>query len=136
MVSPKKLRLDFGTNAWTAGTKGRVVAAVVMAPKTMEQLEEMRESIEGNYVLIERPTFRGRRRTPPPRAAQGEDKKADDDKEKKPEPVRLTREQRQELSDAIKACKPAGLISSTSGELILTGGSYKVETVRRHQKAS
>lgn len=128
MVSPKKLRLDFGTNAWTAGTKGRVVAEVVMAPKTMEQLEEMRESIEGNYVLIERPTFRGRRRRrTPPRAAQDDDKKADDDKEKKPAPVRLTREQRQQLSDAIKACKPAGLISSTSGELILTGGSYKVE---------
>ena len=33
---------------------------------------------------------------------------------------------RDRLYDAIKACNPAGLISSTSGELILTGGSYKV----------
>lgn len=124
MVSPTKLKLDFGTNAWTAGTKGRVVAEVVMAPKTLEQLEEMRESLEGNYVLVERPTFRRRRRTPQPSDNQ---KKTDGDKKSKPEPVRLTREQRQKLYDGIKECQPAGLIFSTSGELILTGGNYRVD---------
>lgn len=136
MVSPGKMNLEFGTNAWTAGTKGRVVAAVVLAPKTMEELEARRSDIEGNYVLVERPSRRRRRSpAPTPKAETGKDEKeeggdAKSGDNKKTEPKKnapLTREQRMALYEAIKACNPAGLIFSTSGELILTGGSYKVE---------
>ncbi len=158
MVSPKVMKLDFGTNAWTAGTRGRVVGRVVLAPKTLEQVEAMKEQLEGAYVLVQRPPRRRRSRGPrtaPPAkpadtansgntkedAKDTPDEKRSDDKAKKPtesskqddkpkqtksEPKPMTREQLQALYDAIKACNPAGIISNTSGELILTGGSYKV----------
>lgn len=122
MVSPSKMTLEFGTNAWSAGTKGRVLRKAVFAPKSMEQLEEMRESLKGAFIISE-PTSR-RRRRPQPKP----DVKPEDEKEaEKAAPVPLTREQRQELADAIKACKPAGFIRPTSGELILTGGNYRVD---------
>ena len=80
MVSPKKMNLEFGTNAWSAGTKGRILRKAVMAPKTLEQLEEMREELKGSFVLIE-PTPRRsrRRRQPAPRDAE-KDKKTDERK--------------------------------------------------------
>ena len=65
MVSPKKMILEFGTNAWTAGTTGRDLGKVVLAPKSMEALEEMRDSIKGAYVLMpSSPRRRGGRRRP------------------------------------------------------------------------
>ena len=122
MVSPKKMNLEFGTNSWSAGTKGRILRKAVMAPKTLEQLEEMREELKGSFVLIE-PTPRRsrRRRQAAPRDAE-KDKKADEKDKPKP----LTRQQRQELNDGIMECEPAGVIRSTSGELILTSGNYRI----------
>ncbi len=153
MVSPKKMKLEFGTNAWTAGTTGRDLGKVVLAPKSMEQLEGMRDSIKGAYVLAERAPrrFRGRPRTPAPKPDEEEKPEAepdakpavipaDDNANKVPKPVApqeeapeeeapksLTPEQQKELSDAILACEPAGIIQSTSDNLILTGGNHRIE---------
>ena len=62
MVTPKKMKLEFGTNAWTAGTRGRVLGKAIIGPKSMEELEAIRDSIEGNYVLTERAPRRRRSR--------------------------------------------------------------------------
>lgn len=128
MVSPKKMKLEFGTNAWTAGTTGRDLGKVVLAPKSMEALEEMRDSIKGAYVLTERTRRRFRRRPPAPKP--DEEKKTDEtdaEKPKEEEPKPLTFAERQELSEAILACEPAGVIRSTSDNLILTGGNYRID---------
>ena len=125
MVSPKKMILEFGTNAWTAGTTGRDLGKTVIAPKSMEQLEEMRDSIKGAYVLAERASRRPRRSSKTPPAQPAGDKTSDQAKQETPKP--LTREQQEELQDAILACKPAGIIRSTSDELIRTGGRYQIE---------
>jgi len=139
MTSPRKMKLDFGTNAWTAGTQGRETGPVVLAPKSLEQLEEMRDRIKGAYVLVERTPRRrrrGNRRSAQTRdgkqnATEKSDESRKDEAETKQEedsvaPVApLTREQMQELRDAITACDPAGLIRSTNDDLILTGGSYR-----------
>ncbi len=120
MVSPKTMTLEFGTNSWTAGTKGRVLGKAIMAPTSMKQLEEMKDSLEGAYLLVERAPRRRRRVTPPPEDAE---KKIDEPKK----PAPLTRAQRQELYDAMVECKPAGIVRSTTGELIVTGGNYKAD---------
>jgi carboxypeptidase Q len=36
MVSPTKMTLEFGTNAWSAGTTGRDLGNAVLSPKSME----------------------------------------------------------------------------------------------------
>lgn len=131
MVSPKKMKLEFGTNAWSAGTKGRVLGKAIIAPKSMEELEGMRDAIKGAYVLIESPPRRRRRPAPEPAENKAEDKKTDEasneTKEEPAKPKPLTFEQRQELYNAIMECEPAGTIRGTSGELILTGGNYRVQ---------
>jgi hypothetical protein len=109
LVSPKKMKLEFGTNSWTAGTTGRVLGKVKLAPKSMEELEEFKDDIANAYLLVERVSRRGRQ--------------SDDPDAPKP----LTREERRELQDAIAALKPAGFVRPTSGELILTGGSYQID---------
>jgi carboxypeptidase Q len=53
MVSPKEIGLDFGTPAYTAGTKGRQKGHVVIEPKTTEEFWSVRDSIKGSWVLIE-----------------------------------------------------------------------------------
>ncbi|MDB2525886.1 M20/M25/M40 family metallo-hydrolase [Mariniblastus sp.] len=113
MVSPTKMTLEFGTNAWSAGTTGRDLGKALLAPRSMEELESIRDSIKGSYIISE-----GRRRF------SRRTEEADKDGEKvKP----LTREERAALADAIMECEPAGIIRPTSDNLILTGGNYRID---------
>lgn len=137
MISPKKMKLDFGTNAWTAGTKGRESGRVVVGPKSIEQLEEIRDSIKGAYVMVDRMPRRRRARRRGRAPATEQSKSAEQGKsaekapdaekadEKKVETPQPTREQLQAIRDAIMECGPAGIIRSTSNDLILTGGNYR-----------
>ena len=113
MLAPKQMKLEFGTNAWTAGTRGRVPGIAVMAPKTMADLESMRDTLEGAYVLTtsNRRSRRSRR-----------DEPSGDKKDEKQPSAAETREVRQELMN----CKIAGIVQSTSDERILTGGRYEI----------
>lgn len=51
MVEPVEKKLEFGTNAWTAGTDGLVRGPAVMAPKDADELEEIRGKLKGAWVL-------------------------------------------------------------------------------------
>ncbi|MFT5300359.1 MAG: oligopeptidase B [Mariniblastus sp.] len=122
MISPKEMTLEFGTDAWTAGTQGRVLGKAVLAPTSMEQLEEMRDTLKGAYIWVPR-----RGRSAP--AAKKDDKSGEetDKEDAKPVPKPLTREQRTELYEAMMDCEPAGVVRGTSDNLILTGGSYRID---------
>ncbi|NSW95788.1 MAG: M28 family peptidase, partial [Bacteroidales bacterium] len=53
MVSPAEMSLEFGTPAYTAGTKGKQKGHVVIAPKTVEEFWKMKDSIRNAWVLID-----------------------------------------------------------------------------------
>jgi len=53
MITPKDLTLDFGTPAYTAGTKGRQKGRVVILPKTVAEFWTVRDSIKNAWVLID-----------------------------------------------------------------------------------
>jgi carboxypeptidase Q len=53
MISPAEITLDFGTPAYTAGTKGRQKGKVFISPKTVTEFWKVRDSIEGAWILIE-----------------------------------------------------------------------------------
>ncbi len=99
MLEPKTMNLSFGTNAWTSGTKGRVVGFVVIAPETAEAAKEQKEKMKGAYVFLKRPSRRSREAFTKYR----------------------------ELKAALAEFEPAGFVSSTSDERILTGGNYRVD---------
>ncbi len=52
MISPKEVTLDFGTPAYTSGTKGRQKGHVVLMPSTVQEFWTLRDSIKGAWVLI------------------------------------------------------------------------------------
>jgi cyclophilin family peptidyl-prolyl cis-trans isomerase/FKBP-type peptidyl-prolyl cis-trans isomerase len=53
MVTPTEQTLDFGTPAYTSGTKGRQKGIVVIAPKTAEEFWTAKDKIKGAWVLID-----------------------------------------------------------------------------------
>jgi hypothetical protein len=55
MVKPTEKTLRFGTNAWTAGTKGVQRGRGVLVPGSDEEIEKMREFLPGAWVLMRRP---------------------------------------------------------------------------------
>ena len=131
MLEPKRMNLSFGTNAWTAGTKGKVAGRAVLSPKTMDELESIRKDLDGAYVLVER--IPRQRRSRGRRAAKGKgeqkdektekDKQADEERAKRIKRIEELRKVREELMK----CSPAGLIQSTRDNLIRTGGNYRVD---------
>ena len=53
MINPKEVTLDFGTPAYTAGTKGRQKGRVIILPKTVAEFWEVKDSIKNAWVLID-----------------------------------------------------------------------------------
>ncbi len=47
----KARSLEFGTNSWTAGTKGRLRGLAVIAPENEEQLSSIKDKLPGAWVL-------------------------------------------------------------------------------------
>jgi hypothetical protein len=55
MVKPSEKVLTFGTNAWTAGTKGVQQGPALFAPRNEEELAAVRDRLPGAWVLMRRP---------------------------------------------------------------------------------
>lgn len=53
MVTPSEMTLDFGTPAYTAGTKGRQRGHVVILPKSADEFPTVKDSVKGAWVLID-----------------------------------------------------------------------------------
>jgi carboxypeptidase Q len=53
MVTPNEITLDFGTPAYTAGTRGRQKGHVVISPKTVDEFWKIRDTIKGSWILVE-----------------------------------------------------------------------------------
>ncbi len=60
MVEPEEMELSFGTNAWTAGTRGVVRGPAIMGPSNEEDLDEIQSQVEGTWVLMRRAGRRDR----------------------------------------------------------------------------
>jgi carboxypeptidase Q len=99
MVAPTEKSLTFGTNSWTAGTKGLVKGKAILAPTNDEELAKVKDKLPGAWVLTTGAPVRANRPADPFAV---------------------------KLQAAYKEAKVAGLIRSTSNDLILTGGDYKI----------
>jgi hypothetical protein len=101
VIQPQPKGLEFVTMAWSAGTKGAVRGKAVLAPKDKKELDEARAkgTITGAWVLIPR----AGRTEPRPDAA-------------------FVRSLRKEL----ESLKPAGLITPSSSELLVTAGNHRI----------
>ncbi len=104
MVEPQVKALTFGTNSWTAGTKGVVKGKAVLAPETEEALAKVKADLPGAWVLV----------PPAAAAARGGAQPA------------ATAEFRKKREEAYAAAKIAGQVRGQRNELILTGGSYRI----------
>jgi hypothetical protein len=98
MLSPEPMTLEFGTPAWSAGTRGAVKGHVVMAPQNPEELDAAKARLAGAWVFTR--TIRGAGGAPP--------------------------EFREKLEAAYNEAGIAGLVRPSRGELIVTSGNYRI----------
>lgn len=104
MVAPEEREFEFTARAWSAGTEGPVRGHVVRMPTTAEELEAVRGSLEGAWVLEDRP--RRRRRT------------EESDEE------RAAREVREAIAAEAREVDIAGTITGSRNDLVVTGGRW------------
>jgi hypothetical protein len=51
MVAPEEVTLEFATDSWTAGTKGKQRGLVILAPKNEQELTATKDMLGGKWVL-------------------------------------------------------------------------------------
>lgn len=104
IVSPNRTEMKFTTNCWMPGTKGPTKGPVVRAPKSMEEFEQVKDSLRGAWVLASNPvTMRGQ--IPP----------------KNTEPTK-----------AISEAGVLGIIYGSRSDLLHTHGSWRDKTFEKH----
>jgi len=99
LVFPRKKPLRFGTNAWTAGTKGPLRGPVVRCPDSEEAMGAARGKLGGAWVLVGgvRPRFDGKKE-----------------------------DLRSRLGRFLDVEGIAGLLVPTRSERIITSGNYRI----------
>jgi carboxypeptidase Q len=112
MVAPEKKELHFATDAWTAGTLGTVSGPAVLAPADAAELEAVRPRLAGAWVVA-----------PPSPGRGGAGARTARDREG----AAAERAFRDSLEKAYDAAGVAGTIRAGRGDLVLTGGRYKVD---------
>ncbi len=104
MVEPEVKLLTFGTNSWTAGTKGVAKGKAILAPKNEDELAKVKDSLPGAWILVPAGTiFR-------PNGGGA-----------------VPSDFRKKLDEAYAEAKIAGYVRPTRGDLILTAGAYRVD---------
>jgi carboxypeptidase Q len=101
VVQPEPKPLEFVTMAWSAGTKGALRGKAVLAPKDKKELDEAKAkgTIAGAWVLLPRPGGSG---------------------------PQIDRAFRRSLSKELEAAKAAGIVSSSSSDLLVTSGEHRI----------
>lgn len=110
VLEPVAKELDFGTNAWTAGTVGPVAARAEMRPATVEEAEERRERLRGAWI-VDPP--------PPARAASAPAASA-------PAASAPSAADRAKVDSLLDSIGIAGRVQAARGDLIHTSGNYRV----------
>jgi hypothetical protein len=108
VISPEPRTLEFGTNAWTAGTQGVVRGNAVLAPKNDEQIEAVKDKLPGAWVLSADAGL--------PRFGQ----------ELLASSTRPSAVFQRKLEAAYASAHIAGMIRPTRTDLVVTGGNYRI----------
>ncbi len=135
MVAPESKPLHFGTNAWTAGTRGPLAGPAVLAPTSDAELDAVRSKLAGAWVIVQS-TPRRRPNTASPDAPAGTPAAAGEAPSTEARPsspearpastAAADRAFRDRLEKVYDEAKIAGTIRSGRNDLILTGGTSKL----------
>ncbi|HET6204878.1 MAG TPA: M20/M25/M40 family metallo-hydrolase [Planctomycetota bacterium] len=140
LLAPERKPLHFATNAWTAGTRGRVEGHALLAPTNEEELEAIRPRLKGAWVLLPPASPRGpgapRREARPVEAATGggdRERPSDGPQGRPSGPDRAFREK---VEKAYEEEGVLGTIRSDRGELVHTGGSSRASWEKLPSRAA
>jgi len=112
MTAPEEHDFQFTARSWTAGTDGPVAGQVVRMPKTEEEYEAAKDSLEGAWVLS---TSSGRRRR-----NESDEKRAE-------------REAAEAIRELVSGAGIAGTITGSRNDLVITGGSWRTRDAEGEQ---
>ncbi|MGH7151877.1 MAG: M20/M25/M40 family metallo-hydrolase, partial [Planctomycetota bacterium] len=130
LLAPQAKPLHFATNAWTAGTRGRVEGHAVLAPRDEEELAAVRPRLKGAWVVL-RPTpprnpGATRREARPAEAGAGGAVRETPSDGPAGRPGGPDRAFREKLEKAYEEEGVLGTIRTGRGELLHTGGNSRV----------
>lgn len=111
MVEPAELDFEISSRAWSAGTNGVVRGPVFKIPATMEELDKIKDKLDGAWLLSKPQDWRSRRGRRGRRNADAEGET--------PDPAQVLRDQ---INELINAANLAGRITGSSSEIVNTGG--------------
>src|SRR5690349_12367605 len=129
MLEPEAKELHFGTNSWTAGTRGPARGPVLVAPKDETELAALKGKLKGAWILVPSATPRNRTGATPPAANAGTNGGANGGTPREasaPAAGADTKTFRDNLQKAYETEGILGTIRATRNELILTGGNQKI----------
>lgn len=95
IVTPYSASMEFTTDAWTPGTDGPLRGRAIMEPATLDEFEEVKDSLKGAWLLSKARSGRG-----PGGGNRGE------------------------LNQKIEEAGPLGRVVSSPNELLTTGGRF------------
>jgi carboxypeptidase Q len=128
LLAPSEKPLHFATNAWTAGTRGRVEGHAVLAPTNEEELAAVRPTLKGAWVVTRPapPRGSGRREARPVEAVAGGADRGSPSDGPSGRPAGSDRAFRDKLEKAYQEEGVRGTIRADRGDLVHTGGSSRV----------
>ncbi|MDA7951897.1 MAG: M20/M25/M40 family metallo-hydrolase [Pirellulaceae bacterium] len=109
MIAPVERDFEFTTNSWSAGTDGTVRGIVLPEPKTLEELNALKDKLPGAWILKE---SRGRRLGPSGRRRRGGGESESEQTGEKP--LSLI------IAERLSAGGVAGSIVSSGSEIVQT----------------
>jgi carboxypeptidase Q len=129
VVEPEPKLLQFGTAAWSAGTKGVTRGRAVLAPENEEQLSKVRDRLAGAWVVSATapPAGRGGPGGRPGAGGAGPARPADGAANPGAAPPQAPNaEFRQKLDAIYNEAGIAGTVRPVRGDLILTSGNSRI----------
>jgi membrane-associated protease RseP (regulator of RpoE activity) len=124
MLEPEQKELHFGTNSWTAGTRGPVRGPALVAPTNETELAALKGKLKGAWILVPPAAPRARPGATPPAANAGTN--GGTAREASAPAPGADKAFRDNLQKAYETEGILGTIRPTRNELILTGGSSKI----------
>lgn len=118
MVSPTTRDFEFTTRAWSAGTDGPVRGKVIKQPVSLGDIEAMQGQLEGAWVLSKQQPRRRRRGGGGRGGRGGRGRGAGNDEARAA--AEAAREQREQITQALKDAGIAGRIVASRSDLVIT----------------
>jgi len=115
MVSPERAEFEYTSPSWSEGTNGPLRGPAIKAPKTLEELNAVKNKLAGAWIVYDTPGFQRRFRPGQPQQDLTPEQKVQD-----------------EITKTLATAPIAGQVYPSRNELCVTSGNFRDKTFENH----